>query len=116
MLCGRSAASKVLLMKYNNTYFMQVSRVIWDIELSDHGKLLFLWLNELEQRYTGTKQNYFYRTDETLAKDMKWNIKTLQKAKKELKESGLIKTSRVRFVDKEGKKSTYWMTGYTILK
>lgn len=113
---GYQRHQKVFPMKYNNTYFMQVSREIWNIDLSDHAKLLFVWLNELEQRYTGTKQNYFYRTDEMLAQDMKWNIKTVQKAKKELKASGLIRTSRVRFVDKEGKRSTFWMTGYTILK
>ena len=95
---------------------MQVSRAIWDIELSDRAKLLFLWLNELEQRYTGQHQDYFYRTDEMLAKDMGWNIKTIEKTKKELKASGLIRTSRVRFVDKNKKKSTFWMTGYTILK
>ena len=103
-------------MKYNNTFYMQVSREIWDKDLSDRAKLLFLWLNELEQRYTGEHRNYFYRTDAMLAEDMNWNIKTVQKAKSELKESGLIKTSRVRFVDKDKKHSTYWMTGYTILK
>ena len=90
-------------MKYNNTYFMQVSRAIWDIDLSDRAKLLFLWLNELEQRYTNSKQDYFYRTDEMLAEDMKWNIKTVRKVKAELKASGLIRTSRVRFVDKNNK-------------
>lgn len=103
-------------MKYNNTFFMQVSREIWDANLSDHAKLLFLWLNELEQRYTGTNRDYFYRTDEMLANDMKWNIKTVQKAKRELKESALIKTVKVRYLNKDGKRSTYWMTGYTILK
>lgn len=107
---------KVLPMKYNNTFFMQVSREIWNRDLSDRAKLLFLWLNELEQRYTSTKQNYFYRTDEQLAEDMGWNIKTVRKVKAELKATDLIRTSRVRFIDKDKKRSTFWMTGYTIMR
>lgn len=103
-------------MKYNNTFFMQVSREIWNRDLSDRAKLLFLWLNELEQRYTSTKQNYFYRTDEQLAEDMGWNIKTVRKVKAELKATDLIRTSRVRFIDKDKKRSTFWMTGYTIMR
>lgn len=95
---------------------MQVSREIWDYNLSDRAKLLFLWLNELEQRYTGPKQNYFYRTDEQLAEDMGWNIKTVRNAKAELRATDLIRITRVRFLDKDKKRSTYWITGYIITK
>lgn len=104
-------------MKHNNVYYMQVSRTIWGVPLSDKAKLLFFWLNELEQRYTGEKEDYFYRTDEELAKDMSWSLKTLKKAKAELKETDLIQFCKVHWVDKNtGKKSEKWVTGYRILK
>lgn len=104
-------------MKHNNTFYMQVSREIWKEPISDKAKLLFFWLNELEQRYTGNEVDYFYRTDEELAKDLSWSLKTLKKAKGELKETQLIKLLKVHFIDKEtGKRSTKWVTGYRILK
>ena len=105
-------------MKNNNTVYAQISRAIWNYDISDKAKLLFFWLNELEQRYTGPKQDYFYRSDEQLAEDLNWNIKTVKMAKAELKETDLIKICRVRWItNKEShKRSTYWVTGYIITK
>lgn len=104
-------------MKHNNIYYMQVSRAVWDYPISDKAKLLFFWLNELEQRYTGEKVDYFYRTDAALAEDMGWSLKTLKAAKAELKETNLIQLCKVHWVNKDtGKKSEKWVTGYRILK
>lgn len=104
-------------VKYNNTFFMQVSREIWEHDISDNAKLLFFWLNELEQRYTGVKEDFFFRTDADLAADLGWSLKTLKKAKAELKTTDLIATPKVHFTDKEtGKKSRKWVTGYRIIK
>ena len=104
-------------MKHNNVFYMQVSREIWKEPISDNAKMLVFWLNELEQRYTGKNVDYFYRTDEELAKDLSWSLKTLKKAKAELKQTELIQLCKVHFIDKEtGKRSKRWVTGYRILK
>ncbi len=85
---------------------MQVSREIWKYDISDKAKLLFFWLNELEQRYTGEKVDFFFRTDDELANDLSWSLKTLKNAKAELRKTDLIELSRVHWVNKEtGKKS-----------
>ena len=104
-------------MKYGNTFYMQVSREIWACNISDNAKLLFFWLNELEQRYTSKTRDYFFRTDIDLASDLGWSVKTLKKAKSELRETDLIECTKVHFVDREtGKKSKKWVTGYRVLK
>lgn len=105
-------------MKNNNTNYAQISRLIWKYDISDKAKLLFFWLNELEQRYTGTKMQFFYRSDEQLADDLGWNIKTVKKAKAELKQTDLVRFSRVRWWTDEThtKLSSKYVTGYTILK
>lgn len=104
-------------MKHNNTFYMQVSREVWACNISDNAKLLFFWLNELEQRYTGKTEDYFFRTDADLASDMGWSLKTLKKAKAELRGTNLIECPKVHFIDKEtGRKSQKWVTGYRVLK
>ena len=94
MLC---IVGKGLIMKHGNTYYAQIPRTVWDIELSDKARLLFFWLNELEQRYTNEKREYFYRSDEQLASDLGWSERTVKYAKKELRQSGLIETSYIRW-------------------
>ena len=107
-------------MKHNNTFFMQVSREIWNYDISDNAKMLFFWLNELEQRYTDDagKTPYFYRTDSDLAKDLGWSDKTLRNAKKELKNTDLIDIRYMHWWldDKHTKKSPKHVTAYRILK
>lgn len=104
-------------MKHGNRHYMQVSRDIWRYSISDNAKLLFFWLNELEQRYTGDRTQYFYRTDVELAKDLGWHINTLKKAKKELRETDLIELRKMHWIDQEtGKKSKKWVTAYIILR
>ena len=107
-------------MKHGNTHYMEVSRDIWDYAISDKAKMLFFWLNELEQRYTGEKIDYFFRTDKQLAEDLGWSVKTLRKAKTELKDNAkdLVKFGYVNWwLDKaHTKKSPKHVTSYTILK
>lgn len=107
-------------MKYGNTHYMQVSRDIWEYDISDNAKLLFFWLNELEQRYTGVDKHFFFRTDEQLAADLGWSVKTLRKAKAELKDNAkdLVKFGYVNWWldDSHTKKSPKHVTSYTILK
>lgn len=104
-------------MKHGNKHYMQVSRDIWKYPISDNAKLLFFWLNELEQRYTGDREQYFFHTDAELAKELGWHINTLKKAKKELRETDLIEIQKIHWIDqKTGKKSEKWVTAYTILR
>lgn len=105
-------------MKYGNDYYLQLSRHLFADKyksLSINAKWLYVVLNELEQRYSGKDANWFYRTDEQLAQDAGMSIKTLKRAKAELKESGLVEVSFMHWVDKEtGKKSKKKITAYTI--
>lgn len=104
-------------MKHNNTFYMQVSREIWNCNISDKAKLLFFWLNELEQRYTGEKTDYFFRTDKDLANDLGWSLKTLKSAKSELRQTSFISISKMHWIDTEtGKKSEKCVTSYRIMK
>ena len=105
-------------MKYNNTFYMEFPRTIFTPEydwISNNGRLLYMVLKELEQRYTGDGKDWFFRTNEQLAKDCRFSLPTLKKAKAELVKSGLIKVGKAHYVDENGKKSSKHVTCYTIL-
>ena len=72
---------------------MQVSRLLFKEpyeNLSQNAKWLYIVLKELEQRYTNGKTDWFYRSNEDLANDMKVSEKTLKKAKAELLKTDLF--------------------------
>lgn len=105
-------------MKYHNTHFLQLSRKIFTDDYKDlsmNAKWLFVILNELEQRFTNDNVDFFTRTDEQLANDCKVSLKTLKRAKAELKKTNLIKTGVCFFTGKDGKKSKVHYTFYRIL-
>lgn len=113
-------------MKYGNEYYMELSRHIcsreYVDELSIGARMLFVTLNELEQRYCSTKENScfrdrFFRTDEDLAQDMGVSVTSLRTYKKELKEKApeLVRIGSAHFIDDMGKKSEKKVTTYTIL-
>lgn len=93
-------------MKYGNTYYIQLSRVIFNEEpyksLSNNAKWLYVVLKELEQRYTGEKENFFYRSNEELCTDMGVSDKTLKRAKSELLKTDLVQTWQTHFVYNRG--------------
>lgn len=105
-------------MKYGNDYYLQLSRHLFADKyknLSINAKWLYVVLNELEQRYTGEKKDWFFRSDAELAADAGMSEKTLKRAKAELKETGLIEITIAHWVDKEtGKKSRKKITAYKI--
>lgn len=87
------------MAKYGNIFFMEVSRHIFDEkyrEMSDQARVLFFFLNELEQRFTSGKRDAdgiterglgkdcFFRSDEDLARDLAWSVSKVKRAKKEL--------------------------------
>lgn len=107
-------------MKHGNSFYLQLTRELFTEEykdLSNGAKWLFVVLNELEQRYTGKGCDFFYRTDEELAKDAGYSFNTFRKYKSELKDSGLVQMWNGHFVnDETGKKSEKKFSFYRILK
>lgn len=112
-------------MKYDNMYYMQLSRCICDDEhvkrLSIGARMLFVTLNELEQRYCNNKTRYFFRTNEELAKDMGVSVNSIKKYKAELKANGkdLVHMGKGHWIyEKDGvrKKSEQYFTSYEILR
>lgn len=112
------------MAKYKNKHYMQLSRKIFTDEysyLSNGAKWLFVVLNELEQRYTSgkdeSKEDWFFRSDQELAKDANIGITSLKKYKRELIKSDLIEFFYMRNVnEKTGKHSEYRLSAYRILK
>lgn len=108
-------------MKHGNEFFLELSRHLFTKEyshLSQNAKWLFVVLNELEQRFTGDKkENFFTRSDEQLSEDSGMSLRTLKRAKAELKSTDLIQTWKCHFIYKDtGKKSEQYYTAYRILK
>ena len=83
-------------MKYNNDYYMQVTRRIVNDEacksLSVNAKWLYIVLKELEQRFCNgrDKRNIFTRSDPQLATDTGMSLATLKRAKAELSKTDLV--------------------------
>lgn len=107
-------------MKHGNSFYLELTRELFTEEyktLSNGAKWLFVVLNELEQRYTGKGCDYFYRTDEELAKDAGMPLRSMKRAKAELRNTELVKMWNGHFVDEEtGKKSEKKFSCYRILK
>ena len=106
-------------MKHKNIFYLQLSREIFTEEynhLSINAKWLFIVLNELEHKFTGTEKDYFFRSNEDLCIDTGLGLSTLKKVKKELLETDLVQTWQSHFVDKTGKKSEKRITVYRIKK
>lgn len=110
-------------MKHGNTHFLQLSRALFTDKynhLSLGAKYLFVVLNELEQRYTTGRdggEDWFFRTDADLAKDVGVSEATLKRYKAELKKTDLVRIGRMHWTNPEtGKKSEKKLTSYRILK
>ena len=108
-----------IMKKYESSNFIQLRREIFTdkdfLELSINAKWLYFVLNELEHRFTGEKQSGFSRSNEELARDCGFCIRTLIRAKQEL-----IKTKWVKFKYahwegyKPGKKSEKHISYYEL--
>lgn len=105
-------------MKHGNVFFMELSRCLFTDDykhLSQNAKWLFVVLNELEQRFTGSKEDFFFRSNDDLAKDAGMILPTLKRAKAELKETDLVHIWNTHFRNKEtGKLSEKKVTAYRI--
>lgn len=105
-------------MKYKQGKFLQLSRDIFKddkfMQLNTTAKWLYFVLCELEHKFTGPKEDFFFRSNEDLSKDANLSMATLKRAKRELKESGYIKTFQVHWKGEDGKLSRKHITGYRI--
>ena len=106
-------------MKHGNQFYLQLSRNLFSDEykeLSNNAKWLYVVLNELEQRYTGNKEDFFFRSNEDLCKDCNMSLPTLKRAKAELIKTDLIKHGLIHFRNTEtGKLSEKKVSAYRIL-
>ncbi len=100
--------------------FIKLPREIFNEEynhLSVYAKLLYVFLHELDARYTGTKTiDYFFRSNEELANDLNISISSVKRAKEELKREQLISTGYTHWwLDEEHtKKSKRKVTSFTV--
>ena len=100
--------------------FIKLPREIFKEEyrhLSVYAKLLYVFLHELDARYTGTKKiENFFRSNEELANDLNISVSSVKRAKQELRKEGLIKTGYIHWwIDREHtKKSKRKVTSFTV--
>lgn len=107
-------------MKHGNNYFLQLSREIFNTytyeELPMYSRWIFTVLNELEQRYTGYKEDFFFRADADLARDCGISVATVKRYKKYLVKLEIIEHWNMHYIDKEtGKRSERKVSAYRIL-
>lgn len=107
-------------MKYQDGHYLELPRSIFADErflrLSDSAKWLFFVLKEMEHRYTGESEDFFFRSNADLAESCGWNIKKLERYKPEILKSGLVESWLMHWKDKNtGKKSEKHITAYRIL-
>jgi hypothetical protein len=108
------------MAKYQDGHYLELPRAIFTddrfLNLSDAGKWLFLVLKELEHRYTGENEDFFYRSNEDLARDCGWTKSKLVRIKPEVVNSGLVQTWQMHWIDKNtGKKSEKHVTAFRML-
>lgn len=108
-------------MKHGNVYYLELSRELFNKytyeQLPVYSRWIFVVLNELEQRFTGYKEDYFFRSDENLAKDCGLSTATIKRYKKPLITHGLIQHWNMHYTDREtNKKSEKKVSAYRIIK
>lgn len=108
------------MSKYNGSNpFIQLSRSIFnpDCKLSFRAKWLYTVLSELEHRYTGEKEDFFFRAQHDLKNDCSMDLRTIRTARTELIKSGYLKMFQMHWINKKtGKKSEKHVTAYKLLK
>lgn len=108
-------------MKYKHRNFCQVhNEAIVTLNKHNHKipfstRWLYVHLNLLENKFTGKKEDYFFRSLKDLSLDTQMSIRKVGEAIKELAELGLIQTWQMHWYDKKtGKKSEKHITAMRI--
>ena len=107
-------------MKHGNNCYIQLGRDVFNEydyqELPMYSRWIFTVLNELEHKYTGKNEDFFFRSNQLLAQDCGISEATLKRYKAPLVKYGYIKTWSMHFVNKDGKMSEKKVCAYRILK
>ena len=108
------------MAKHGKTCHMEVYRKIFHRRynnMPDAAKVLYFYLNELEQRYCTSEKTWFFRSDEDIANDLDWSVSKAKRAKQQLKKyHELIRFGTAHWQDPEtGKRSEKRVTTYKIL-
>lgn len=106
-------------MKYKDANFLQLSRGIFKDDrfksLPTNSKWLYVCLNELEHRYTGESEDYFFHTDKDIAEFSGVSVSTVKRSKAQLVSAGMMKTWQMHWIDKETRrKSEKHVTAYRL--
>lgn len=103
--------------KYKNGNFVQINRDIFNENYHHKTVYIYVILSELEHRYTGEKEDFFFRALGDLAKDCKMNRTTIVKYRQILIDDDWIHTWKMHYIDKKtGKKSEKHVTAYRVLR
>ena len=102
---------------YKDGSFLQISRSLFTngyfVELSSGAKELYLWLKELEHRYSN-ENGWFCRTDQQINEESNISISSIKRYRKELLESGLIVYRQSRWESETGMKSKERISCYKV--
>lgn len=109
-------------MKRKRGNYLQLSRLLFQEDnekfskLSYQAKWLYVVLNELEHRFTGSQtENFFWRSNNDLVNDTGLKPTALKTAKKELKDNDIVEMWQMHWQDPDtGKKSEKHVTAYRI--
>lgn len=99
-------------MKYKDGNFLQVFKPAIEILNQHNSKIsystrwLFVHLCYLEHKFTGIKENFFFRSIDDLHKDTGIGKRQIVEGIKGLSKIGLIKTWQMHWIDKETKKKS----------
>ena len=106
--------------KHNNANFLQLNREIFNGRYKDldyQAKWFYAVLSELEHRFTGAKEDFFFRSNQELVNDTGLSESTIKRRKKKLVDAGLIQTWQMHWQDPQTKKkSEKHITAYRILR
>lgn len=110
-------------MKYKSQNFCQIYNKAIEKLNRTKGKApystrwLYIWLNFLEHRFSGEKDNFFFRSIQDLQGDIKMARVQVIMGIKRLEKLGLIQTWQMHWIDKKTKKkSEKHITAFRILK
>ncbi len=103
--------------KYKNGNFVQINRDIFKEDYHHNTIYIYVVLSELEHRYTGERDDFFFRALSDLAQDCKMNKNTIIKYRQILIDDKWVYTWKMHYIDKATKKkSEKHVTAYRILR
>ena len=106
--------------KYKDGNYIQLPRKIFnDFDYESvpmYSRWIYTMMCELEHKFTGKKEDFFFRSDEDLASDCGLSVATIRRYKKPLIDSGLVEHWNTHFRDPITKKrSEKKVSAYRIL-